>query len=325
MHPADTGSIISSMQGKLPYGRSFRVVEAECHCLHPSIICVSRIIHVPLIYFVSTSKELVHHFLQFRKITFSSSSRIKSFFHELSLNCCGNLFSRVNHPTRYGPLSIIFPLNAHKLQNILPRTCILNYFSTVLSFPPCNDRISRMVGTPPSQYTPACNTSPAHHVHWPVVLVHLVLPVMAHPVHPPVQLVPDRGEPISPKLRVSPDGFQYEGCSELYWCIRRQGHRPGYLLVRDLKPRYLPKSSIVRSVEASEAVALAKEESFEEIIRDLTQRLKDAETRASEGEKQVSDLSKDIENNEKELASWMEKHSAIYRELETTYNEMSGY
>ena len=29
--------------------------------------------------------------------------------------------------------------------------------------------------------------------------------------------------------------------------------------------------------------ALAKEESFEEIIRDLTQRLKDAETRASEG------------------------------------------
>ena len=28
---------------------------------------------------------------------------------------------------------------------------------------------------------------------------------------------------------------------------------------------------------------MAKEESFEEIIRDLTQRLKDAETRASEG------------------------------------------
>jgi len=43
------------------------------------------------------------------------------------------------------------------------------------------------------------------------------------------------------------------------------------------------------------------------------------------GEKLTSTLAKDIETNEKELASWMEKHSAIYRELETTYNEMSGY
>merc|ERR1712029_201530 len=81
----------------------------------------------------------------------------------------------------------------------------------------------------------------------------------------------------------------------------------------------------MKSLEASEAVALAKEESFEEIIRDLTQRLKDAETRASEGEKLTSTLAKDIETNEKELNSWMEKHTAIYRELETTYNEMSGY
>merc|ERR1712193_132247 len=81
----------------------------------------------------------------------------------------------------------------------------------------------------------------------------------------------------------------------------------------------------MKSLEASEAVALAKEESFEEIIRDLTQRLKDAETRASEGEKQVSTLSKDSENAEKELGTWMDKHAAIYRELETTYNEMSGY
>ena len=46
---------------------------------------------------------------------------------------------------------------------------------------------------------------------------------------------------------------------------------------------------------------------------------------AQSGEKQVSDLSKDIETNEKELSAWMDKHAAIYRELETTYNEMSGY
>jgi len=43
------------------------------------------------------------------------------------------------------------------------------------------------------------------------------------------------------------------------------------------------------------------------------------------GEKLTSTLSKDIETNEKELAAWMDKHGAIYRELETTYNEMSGY
>merc|ERR1712212_255852 len=76
----------------------------------------------------------------------------------------------------------------------------------------------------------------------------------------------------------------------------------------------------MKSLEASEAVALAKEESFEEIIRDLTQRLKDAETRASEGEKQVSDLSKDIETNEKELSAWMDKHApsiASWRPLTT--------
>merc|ERR1712038_347812 len=92
-----------------------------------------------------------------------------------------------------------------------------------------------------------------------------------------------------------------------------------------LTEEYKVVADNMKSLEASEAVALAKEESFEEIIRDLTQRLKDAETRASEGEKQVSTLSKDIETNEKELSAWMDKHAAIYRELETTYNEMSGY
>jgi hypothetical protein len=43
------------------------------------------------------------------------------------------------------------------------------------------------------------------------------------------------------------------------------------------------------------------------------------------GEKLTSTLGKDIETNEKELNLWMDKHTAIYRELETTYNEMSGY
>merc|ERR1711990_870936 len=95
--------------------------------------------------------------------------------------------------------------------------------------------------------------------------------------------------------------------------------------IMELTEEYKVVADSMKSLEASEAVALAKEESFEETIRDLTQRLKDAETRASEGEKLTSTLVKDIETNEKELASWMEKHTAIYRELETTYNEMSGY
>merc|ERR1712136_191191 len=138
----------------------------------------------------------------------------------------------------------------------------------------------------------------------------------------------------------------------------------------ELTEEYKVVADNMKSFEASEAVALAKEESFEEIIRDLTQRLKDAETRPvkernkcpslprtlrplrrnwppgwtstlqsigslrllttrcpdiSPGEKQTSQLAKDSENAEKELATWMDKHAAIYRELETTYNEMSGY
>ena len=43
------------------------------------------------------------------------------------------------------------------------------------------------------------------------------------------------------------------------------------------------------------------------------------------GEKLTSTLAKDTEVAEKELSCWMDKHAAIYRELETTYNEMSGY
>merc|ERR1719259_1612619 len=49
----------------------------------------------------------------------------------------------------------------------------------------------------------------------------------------------------------------------------------------ELTEEYKVVADNMKSLEASEAVALAKEESFEEIIRDLTQRLKDAETRAS--------------------------------------------
>merc|ERR1739844_746913 len=95
--------------------------------------------------------------------------------------------------------------------------------------------------------------------------------------------------------------------------------------IMELTEEYKVVADNMKSLEASEAVALAKEESFEEIIRDLTQRLKDAETRASEGEKLTSTLAKDIETNEKELMAWQDKHKVIYRELETTYNEMSGY
>merc|ERR1712083_727774 len=65
--------------------------------------------------------------------------------------------------------------------------------------------------------------------------------------------------------------------------------------ITELTEEYKIVSDNMKSLEASEAVALAKEESYEEIIRDLTQRLKDAEGRAMEGQKQVSKLSHDQE------------------------------
>merc|ERR1712033_112767 len=95
--------------------------------------------------------------------------------------------------------------------------------------------------------------------------------------------------------------------------------------ITELTEEYKIVSDNMKSLEASEAVALAKEESYEEIIRDLTQRLKDAEGRASEGQKQVSKLSHDQENTERELMAWQDKHKVICQELETTYNEMAGY
>jgi len=95
--------------------------------------------------------------------------------------------------------------------------------------------------------------------------------------------------------------------------------------ITELTEEYKIVSDNMKSLEASEAVALAKEESYEEIIRDLTQRLKDAENRASEGQKQVSKLSHDQEATERELMAWQDKHKVICQELETTYNEMAGY
>ncbi|KAH9489707.1 hypothetical protein Btru_037478 [Bulinus truncatus] len=67
----------------------------------------------------------------------------------------------------------------------------------------------------------------------------------------------------------------------------------------------------MKSLEISEQEASQREDSYEETIRDLTQRLKDAENRATEAERTVSKLQKEVDRLEDELLA--EKESVDKR------------
>merc|ERR1712033_34525 len=81
----------------------------------------------------------------------------------------------------------------------------------------------------------------------------------------------------------------------------------------------------MKSLEVSEAEALSREESYEETIRDLSTRFKDAEARAAEGERQTGKLQKECDKLEADLVQEQDKYKAICDELERAFNELSGY
>jgi len=81
----------------------------------------------------------------------------------------------------------------------------------------------------------------------------------------------------------------------------------------------------LKSLEVSEEKALQREESYEEQIRVLTQRLKEAETRAEFAERSVQKLQKEVDRLEDELVHEKEKYKAISEELDQTFQELSGY
>merc|ERR1712121_333005 len=71
--------------------------------------------------------------------------------------------------------------------------------------------------------------------------------------------------------------------------------------------------------------ASQREDSYEETIRDLTQRLKDAENRAQEAERSVTKLQKEVDRLEDELLAEKERYKNISDELDQTFAELAGY
>jgi len=81
----------------------------------------------------------------------------------------------------------------------------------------------------------------------------------------------------------------------------------------------------MRSLEVSEQEAKSREEGQAEQIRDMGERLKDAEERADLGEKTILTLQKECDRLEDELLVEKEKYENISEELEQTVNELQGY
>jgi len=81
----------------------------------------------------------------------------------------------------------------------------------------------------------------------------------------------------------------------------------------------------MKALEISEQEASQREDSYEETIRDLTQRLKDAENRAAESERTVSKLQHEVDKLEDDLLGEKEKYKTISEELDGTFAELAGF
>lgn len=81
----------------------------------------------------------------------------------------------------------------------------------------------------------------------------------------------------------------------------------------------------VKSLEVSEEKALEREAHYEDQIRNLAQRLKEAETRAQFAERSVLKLQKEIDRMEDDLVHAKEKNKVMNAELDQAFQELSGY
>jgi len=81
----------------------------------------------------------------------------------------------------------------------------------------------------------------------------------------------------------------------------------------------------MKALEISEQEVSQREDSYEETIRDLTTRLKDAENRAAESERTIHKLQKEIDRLEDELLAEKEKYKTISEELDGTFAELASF
>ncbi|KAK0426087.1 hypothetical protein QR680_009531 [Steinernema hermaphroditum] len=80
----------------------------------------------------------------------------------------------------------------------------------------------------------------------------------------------------------------------------------------------------LKSLEVSEEKALQREDSYEEQIRTLAARLKEAETRAEFAERSVQKLQKEVDRLEDDLLLEKEKVRNLTEEIEQTVQEIQG-
>ena len=81
----------------------------------------------------------------------------------------------------------------------------------------------------------------------------------------------------------------------------------------------------MKSLEVSEQEAIAREESYEENIRDLSANLNELQQKSDLADRTTAKLQKECDRLEEELLQEKERFKAISEELEQTLNEVQGY
>jgi tropomyosin-1 len=81
----------------------------------------------------------------------------------------------------------------------------------------------------------------------------------------------------------------------------------------------------MKSLEIFETEAAQRAETYEETIRDLTERLTDAESRVSDAERTTQLLQKEVDKLEEELTAQKDKYKVINNELDSTFAELTGF
>jgi len=81
----------------------------------------------------------------------------------------------------------------------------------------------------------------------------------------------------------------------------------------------------MKSLEIFEQEAGLRQENYEDAISDLTENLKDAESRATNAEKAVLKLQKEVDRLEDEVAVEKEKYTSVNADLDSTFAELTGF
>uniref|UniRef100_A0A8W8HLT8 Tropomyosin n=2 Tax=Magallana gigas TaxID=29159 RepID=A0A8W8HLT8_MAGGI len=94
--------------------------------------------------------------------------------------------------------------------------------------------------------------------------------------------------------------------------------------VKTLEDELHVATNSLKALEISDEKASQREDSYEETIRDLTQRLKDAENRATEAERTVSKLQKEVDRLEDDLEQERKHKLELQAEMEATLQDLSN-